>query len=265
MSDAGNLKEIQRKVFDLTLALYRVTDFFPKDEALKRSLREKANEIFGLASEYELVIYENSNVALIFGKIQAMKGFLEIARSLQFVKPINFIVLEREYGMLADFFVPRPAPVGDEESPAEAVEYKTDKTPEHNETIEESLPTWEEFSFQKKPQPGSQEPKTVLTPEEPDYGPIQPQTAAPLGAPDNQEERKETDLTPIQKDLSERQKTILEHLKNSKQAKVSDFYSFFDGISTKTVQRDLQDLVGRNVLKKEGDRRWTIYSLTTVL
>ena len=57
MSDAGNLKEIQRKVFDLTLALYRVTDFFPKDEALKRSLREKANEIFGLANEYQLLIY----------------------------------------------------------------------------------------------------------------------------------------------------------------------------------------------------------------
>ena len=76
-----------------------------------------------------------------------------------------------------------------------------------------------------------------------------------------QECRDPGDLSPIQKDLNERQMVILEHFKNSKHAKVSDFSPVFNGISTKTIQRDLQDLVGRNVLKKEGEKRWTMYSL----
>lgn len=62
-------------------------------------------------------------------------------------------------------------------------------------------------------------------------------------------------------DVNGRQKVILEYLTQSGQAKVSDFYKTFDGISSKTIQRDLQDLVTRNLIKKEGDKRWTVYML----
>jgi len=48
------------------------------------------------------------------------------------------------------------------------------------------------------------------------------------------------------------------------QAKISDFHSFFGDISSKTIQRDLQDLVSKSVLKKEGEKRWTVYSINGV-
>ena len=35
--------EMNRKIFELTLAVYRVTDLFPESEVLKRQVREKAN------------------------------------------------------------------------------------------------------------------------------------------------------------------------------------------------------------------------------
>src|SRR3989338_1928643 len=99
-----NFSELQRKIFDLTLALYRVTDFFPKEEILRKSLREKANEIFSRVTEYTYVDLNSNGAVAILGRIEAIKGYLEIARSLKLVRPINIAVLEREYQFFADFF-----------------------------------------------------------------------------------------------------------------------------------------------------------------
>lgn len=59
--------------------------------------------------------------------------------------------------------------------------------------------------------------------------------------------------------LNERQRTILDRLAKTDTVKVSDFYEIFRGISPKTIQRDLQDLVSRNVIRKTGEKRWTVY------
>lgn len=234
-----NIKEVQRRVFELTLALYRVTDFFPQGEVLRKNLREKANEIFGFITEYGYSGGEQ-DATFILSKIQSVGGYLELARSLRFVRPINITVLEREYNFLADFFAPHPSPFAQqakgEGSAARSAEEELPmkgegEGPTKNEITEEPLPTWEEFSL----------PPTEVN---------------------NVEAKDKTDgLTHIQGDLNSRQKTILEHLKDTKQAKISHFYSIFNDISSKTIQRDLQDLVGRNMLKKEGEKRWTVYSL----
>lgn len=59
--------------------------------------------------------------------------------------------------------------------------------------------------------------------------------------------------------LSERQKTILARVNQVQQAKISDLSSLFSGISIKTIQRELQDLVAKNILRKYGEKRWTVY------
>jgi DeoR/GlpR family transcriptional regulator of sugar metabolism len=61
--------------------------------------------------------------------------------------------------------------------------------------------------------------------------------------------------------MSERQRKIVEYVQKIPQAKISDFHAFFSGVSLKTIQRDLHDLVERNILKKDGEKRWTMYSL----
>src|SRR3989344_3249399 len=103
MSEQMGIKEVQRRVFELTLALYRVTDFFPQGEVLRKNLREKANEAFGLVAEY-VYLGGEQDATLILSRVQSVRGYLELARSLRFVKPINITVLEREYDFLADFF-----------------------------------------------------------------------------------------------------------------------------------------------------------------
>ncbi len=49
--------------------------------------------------------------------------------------------------------------------------------------------------------------------------------------------------------------------RNDKKARLGDLHTLFGDVSSKTIQRDLFDLVSRNILRKEGEKRWTTYFL----
>lgn len=240
---------MQRKIFELTLAVYRVTDFFPEKETLRRQLREKANEIFGACAEYASTSDLSREAALILAKIHSMSGFLKIAGALHFVKPINIAVLDREYNFLADIF---------------NREFRGKDTVTHEPTKPQYIKPAESA--------GSINSQSIYGVKH-SNGP-----SAPLS--DNSSKGLlsfNSDTEHIQKSfataksqivsaqgsyaLNDRQKTILKHMENSGQAKISDLFSFFQEVSSKTIQRDLQDLVTRSILRKEGEKRWTVYSL----
>ncbi len=232
-------KELQRKLFELTLALYRVTDFFPPGEALRKHLREKANEVFGLASEYGFSPDADREAIAILSKVESIKGYICIARSLRFVKPLNLTILEREYDSLAGFFA------GELNAPKQEAEENAAR-PESK----EELPTWHEFAG-KTHQKSEKDKKSG-------------KVIHPLSDMSNMTKDAKIKADEALGDITERQKKILEYIHKTSQAKISDFYSFFNDLSSKTIQRDLQDLVSRNILKKEGDKRWTVYSLNHV-
>jgi predicted HTH transcriptional regulator len=62
-------------------------------------------------------------------------------------------------------------------------------------------------------------------------------------------------------ELSERQQSIIKELRNKGQLTVKDLAEKIRGCSEKTIQRELLSLVGSGVLKKEGERRWSRYSI----
>ncbi|MBI3442716.1 MAG: DeoR family transcriptional regulator [Candidatus Sungbacteria bacterium] len=191
-------QELHRKTFELTLALYRVTDFFPQGEALKRQLREKANEIFGCVTEYGYTDRHEQETLTLLGRVETIKGYLRVSRSMRFVRPINLTILEREYEFLEHFF-------------------RQELTGNH-------------VSYDEQEQDVSGN-KTKLR----------------IAGEDAR--------------MTDRQKKILTFVEKVSQAKISDFYALLTGVSAKTIQRDLHDLVQKNILKKDGRKRWTSYSL----
>ena len=58
-----------------------------------------------------------------------------------------------------------------------------------------------------------------------------------------------------------RQEVILETLKTKSNLTIKDFAKVITDCSEKTIQRELLDLVEKGVIKKEGERRWSTYSL----
>ena len=59
----------------------------------------------------------------------------------------------------------------------------------------------------------------------------------------------------------ERRNAILNIIKNKVNASIKDIAEGVVGCSEKTVQRELLDMVANGLLKKEGERRWSRYSL----
>jgi len=231
-------KGIQRKIFDLTLALYRVTDFFPQGEALRRHLREKAGDILGRVTEYGFSEEKEREALGVLAKLESIKGYLGIAKSLRFVKPINIAILEREYESLTELFAKEA-----ENGPQETRSTKSIKK-------EDVVATTEASILQTKPEPKEPEAKVLPT-----WGEFtSPGEGEKMG-------REVLGRQAVVTVINDRQRKILEYIKGVNQAKISDFFSVFGDISSKTIQRDLQDLVAREMLKKEGEKRWTIYSI----
>ena len=64
------------------------------------------------------------------------------------------------------------------------------------------------------------------------------------------------------KDKKDSRKTaIIELLKKQSNLTIKDFSKAISGCSEKTIQRELLDLVDKGIVKKEGERRWSTYSL----
>jgi len=58
-----------------------------------------------------------------------------------------------------------------------------------------------------------------------------------------------------------RRAPILSVIKDKQNASIKDISTRIRGISEKTIQRELQALVGQGIIVKRGERRWSTYSL----
>lgn len=58
-----------------------------------------------------------------------------------------------------------------------------------------------------------------------------------------------------------RQTQILHLLKNRSNLTIKDFVGVINNCSEKTIQRELIELVDKGIIKREGERRWSTYSL----
>ncbi len=62
---------------------------------------------------------------------------------------------------------------------------------------------------------------------------------------------------------AERSERIIAYTKDHPGSGIKAISKLFPGVSEKTVQRELLTLVSRGILQKEGERRWSRYSLKT--
>lgn len=243
MTEEKISKEMKRKIFELTLALYRVTDFFPSEEILKKQLRQKANDILGLIAEYSINHQSRSEIYTILAKIKSIKSYLALAKHNKMVKAINVAVLEREYEFFEGFFE------RELEYFEEAIEDIVLKSSRHKKTtaIERDVIFHQKVSVENGNGNG--------------IGNVNVSNEHGHDHTHMIEPKKES-ILPNAK-FNERQVKMLDYLKGHEQAKISDLTGFFADLSSKTIQRDLNDLVIRGVIKKEGEKRWTVYSLVS--
>ncbi len=97
-----DLRDINKKLSDLALAVYRVTGLFPEGEASRHRIRERAMEILEDATFYVTIREKDvSGKAMLLqtieAKISALLGMFRVVRAQHYVKELNFDILEWEY------------------------------------------------------------------------------------------------------------------------------------------------------------------------
>lgn len=67
----------------------------------------------------------------------------------------------------------------------------------------------------------------------------------------------------VKEGVSDRQANIIKEIKSKGQLTIRDLVDKISGCSEKTIQRELLSMVDQGILKKEGERRWSRYSLVS--
>lgn len=85
-------QDILQRALELALAIYRLTDRLPKNEVMKGQLRKVSNELVG-----DLMM---DNLNQFHKKIKLLLIYFKISKAQNWVRDINWLILENEYQKL---------------------------------------------------------------------------------------------------------------------------------------------------------------------
>ena len=69
------------------------------------------------------------------------------------------------------------------------------------------------------------------------------------------------DTTPVSGPIKDRREAVLSVIRNKGVASIKDISTHIRGVSEKTIQRELLSLISAGMVSKQGERRWSTYSL----
>ena len=255
-----------KKAEKLAVATYMISNFFTAEEPLKWSLRKVATELVKdtVALSSASLAVKDSLVRTLVAKVLELISLYEVAHKAGFISQMNFVIIttelektlalldKREGGQVGTksisfnetFFAVQVAK--DEASAEPKADHLTPKT-----SAWSQAPVAQKYSAYPPAQttPSAHVHASHVQPQHSDIQIVKP---APSFIKDNQN----------QKDIKDkRQQTIIALVKRHRTLTIKGFTGVIKDCSEKTIQRELLALVEKGVLKKEGERRWSTYSL----
>ncbi|MFC1731273.1 hypothetical protein ACFL6I_13145 [candidate division KSB1 bacterium] len=226
-----------KKTEKLLIALHLVTNFVPEKEPARNAVRDKSVRILSDMLNLRSGFCSNGSerVDKVVASVYEVTSLLDILHAAGFVSDMNLEILKRELSGLIVFI--REA---ENTEVSEKVVFGND----HFETGEYLRPSaggnikdsvkGNKMSFSIK--------DTTKT--------------SPYNKKQNIKKTSSTSGS-----HTERRAAIVDLIKDKKSVNVKDVSAVITGCGEKTIQRELIALVQSGVLKKEGERRWSTYSL----
>jgi len=219
-----------KKTEKLVAATYMLTSFFDNKEPMKWRLRELGNSLLSFSGESKNIVLE-------------IISLLSVGKNAGLISDMNFNIIHREFSLLL------PEQI--------TLEDMFDKT-----MLKEAyLPLEHEQIVQKKVFEKAPEKHSLY---------VASSVSSTQNAP-SIKDKPYTHTEQEKKDLKEfgavavkknsRQSVIIGLLKRKKEIMIKDVSPLIDGVSEKTIQRELLSMVSQKILKKEGEKRWSRYSL----
>jgi hypothetical protein len=244
----SHFASIYKKTEKLVTALYMITNFIKDNEPLKWQIRDNGISLMSLNISFSTVSLSERKELLNEFHALALEivSLARVAHHAGLVSEMNFTILAREFGNLVSML--------DKAENKEANEQTVILDPGFFDMPTAALPTQTEAIAPVAPQEISKghfsrtsipAKSTPSISHKPEY--------LPLKDLRDQAEKKD--------DKNSRQAAITKLLSKKSGLSIKDFAASISGVSEKTIQRELLAMVASGVLKKEGERRWSTYSL----
>lgn len=237
-----------QKIEKLVSAVYVVTNFLSTEEPIKWTLRNLGTKLLRL--NIDLKGSNSVTREKIEGSIRdtvlEVVSLLEIASFSGLISSMNFEILQREFHSLLNHIgkVAQSVDNTSLQSPFFAVETGEDSI--SSSQAEETHQIISSHNTIHKEQ------EKVLV----ERVTIKDKTLHSVEKPNRLKE-----FGPVAIKKNKRQSIIINLLKRKKEIMVKDVAEIISECSEKTLQRELLSLVSQGILNKEGERRWTKYSL----
>ncbi len=222
--------DVSYKADKLVYALYMITNLFPDSEPIKDKIRNKSLEFLS----FIFLISDKNNFAIknkIVLKVAEIDSLLNLSFKTQLLSEMNYSVMKTAFENFLDLL--------------------SDVCDENKLFAQNFL---NDFKGHSKGQDNYKRQDTEVTLKS------QPEK--------NKNVFVEKNILKVLKDKpkasegSERRYAILNFIKDKKEVGIKDIASVIKDTSEKTIQRELTAMVAEGVLKKEGERRWSRYSLS---
>ena len=226
---------LSEKIEKIIMAIYMVTDFFPKEDPLKLKIREKNLELMSFIMSFRNFEKRDNSYRLIL-LVSEIKSLLKIALVAKSISKMNYTILFQEYKKIIDFVEKKNS-----QNERFILLEEFFKEDEKDEKISEEKRVTEKISKGQIPSKGHLE------------------NLKDIKKSKGQIKKKARKRNPELKES--REQAIIKFIKDKKEVSIKDIIKVIKNCSEKTIQRDLVNMVNSGVLKKEGERRWSRYSI----
>ncbi len=260
---------VYKKAEKIASALYLVSNLLSDSEPLKWQFREVGVGIITkILSLNTKLLSKSETASFLFSDIISLVSFLEIARAGGLITDMNFAILKTEIEALLEAMHTKVISKNSTELKTPKFDQDFFAVPRHNFIVDNdmsppsSLPGYGEYAhtlsdvgrleeFYKRHNKGQSFIKD-----------------SPLHTDLSFTNTKYKNTTRGKANSSEfvdvRKTQIVGLLKTKNDLTIKDFSLIIKDCSEKTIQRELLKLVKQGVLKKQGERRWSRYSLSLV-
>ena len=253
---------------NIVTALYMVTDFLDIHDPLRTLIRttatETMEELFALVHAHRTDRVEM--LSHVQNMLYALSSYLRVIRHNGFISNMNYTIIVNEISKLADMV---------QSQIKKSLPY--DRTFEHTQSIEQFTFSQDFFgkndaeqysvkdtheaprTFKDMIQSQQVKQKTSLKKD------IRKEKSTVSSKTPAQSITKQSVVSQNKKTDSAKEKrkeNILKILKQKKDASIKDICILFKDCSSKTIQRDLGELINDGLVQQEGSRRWSTYNLT---
>lgn len=261
-SDDEKFVFIFKKTQKLVSALYLITGFLPENEPLKWKLRRLGSELLSSSILLKEGVSKKDKAVLdIRSQVLEVTALFSVAKQAGMISDMNFEIVNREFSLLLNSISLSSESYGDDTSTLRPGFFHVEQIAQNKTSLSEAKDVREEsMDIKDKNKMFSEAtPAAELLNINEYLSHKKSETHSESKSPKETSGFKEYGAVAVKK--NSRQSTIISLLKRKKEIMIKDVSPLIAGCSEKTIQRELLAMVHLGILKKEGEKRWSRYSL----